>query len=330
MSKAKIEEIAAFAKTHTAKEASDVFHLTLSALYSCARENGFTFVKRKKYNDELLSRITEYGKTHTKKEAYNYFLKEIGEETSYQTFGRQMSICKIKFEKPVRLHPNEANPFNNPNFINAVDEEHLKVNAPKYTCREYIEKFNPPCARTTLLYRMKRLGVEFKKEQTSISEKILNLIEKHSKNLTANQFYEKNCKGICSRTKFYKFIKNNNITFANRAIANPYAYTEEEAYLVKTLYPDMGTQCAKYLPNRNLNSIRNFASRNNIKNIHKVKAKPKIVYDHLGNAYPSVKAMCEHYNISYHTYCWRLYKEEKTKEEALTTPIRVQKRRRLR
>ncbi len=50
----------------------------------------------------------------------------------------------------------------------------------------------------------------------------------------------------------------------------------------------------------------------------------EIVYDHEGNGFMSIKEMCEHWNMSYKTYKYRM-EQGMTQEEALTTPSRRRK-----
>ena len=48
----------------------------------------------------------------------------------------------------------------------------------------------------------------------------------------------------------------------------------------------------------------------------------KVVADHLGNEYPSIKAMCAHWNIEPETYNRRRKVYDMTLKEALTTPVK--------
>lgn len=55
----------------------------------------------------------------------------------------------------------------------------------------------------------------------------------------------------------------------------------------------------------------------------------KIVKDHLGNYYPTTRAMADHYGLEYTLVCNRLYRGW-TIERTLTTPADTKKRRKTR
>lgn len=203
-----------------------------------------------------------------------------------------------------------------------IDIEHLKKHAKDYTCLDYFQTFNPPCARVTLYNRAKELGVKFKKKsQPEENPFILDKAKELSETMSISDFYNKYKDMIgMSFSKFGRFCKNNDIKFIRKH--RGIAYTDEEIKIVRQYYPIIGSECYKYLLNRTKNSVSSYAYRHGLfmkKPYDTNKRNKRGQHDHLGKTYQSIKEMCRAYDISLYMFYYRRRKGWELKD-ILTRP----------
>ena len=294
----------------TARDISNALSINRSHVYYVLRANDIMPLKGLYPVEE----IGEYTKEHTFKETMERFdLSQYALRRIVRTNGFS---CKRK-RRDMK--------GNNWNYRD-IDIEHLKAHAHEYNCTEYYRKFNTPCTRTTLRNRAIELGLDWKNDREDVDRQVLEFAKESAGVLTRNEYIDQ-CHerfGV-SKDRACRIAREGGYKMLRAPHPQGNLYTEEEDAIIRKYYPEIGSKCIKYLPGRTIQSIKAYASRNRIKNIHKINDHKPKVYDHLGNSYKSIEEMCKTYEVNRNTFVYRKYRCGWSLERCLTEPTREYK-----